>query len=135
MLTRNAWQTNGLYNGALGTVNAILYFDGSRPSGLPRCVLVEFDDYIGPSIVPGENIVPIVPETISFDPQSPRTGQLPLVLGWAITIHESQGLTLNRVIVDVDDNERNTGTTYVACSHVRSAMNLAFEKSENTRTQ
>ena len=132
MLTRNVWQTKGLYNGALGTVKAILYVNGLQHQGLPMCVLVEFDDYIGPSIVPGEKIAPIVPETVSFDPRSQMTGsirQLPLVLGWAITIHKSQGLTLNRAIVDVGDSERNTGTTYVGCSRVRSATNLAFEKS------
>jgi|SRR5947207_342938 len=132
MLTRNVWQTKGLYNGALGTVRAILYVDRWQPPALPRSVLVEFDDYIGPSIVPGEKIVPITPETVSFDPRSQRTGsirQIPLVLGWAITIHKSQGLTLNRAIVDVGDSERNTGTTYVGCSRVRSANNLAFQRS------
>lgn len=132
MLTKNVWQSKGLYNGALGTVRAILCVDGQQQEGLPRAVLVEFDDYIGPSIVPENNIVPIVPETIPFDPRSGKTGnirQLPLVLGWAITMHKSQGLTLNRAVVDVGDNEKYAGATYVACSRVRSIANLAFHKS------
>ena len=91
---------------------------------------VEFDDYIGPGIVTGKRIVPIVPETVLFDPRSNKTGsirQLPLVLGWAIAIHKSQGLTLK--VVDVGDRERQSGLTYVGCSRVRSASNLAFAMS------
>ena len=132
MLTKNVWQSRGLYNGALGTVRAILYVDSQQLEGLPRAVLVEFDDYIGPSIVFENNVVPIVPETILFDLRSGKTGnirQLPLVLGWAITIHKSQGLTLSRAVIDVGDNERCVGTTYVGCSRVRSVANLAFYKS------
>src|SRR5436305_6336402 len=102
MLLKNVWQAKGLYNGALGTVRGILYADGRQPEGLPRAILVEFNDYIGPSIVPGQNVVPIVPETITFDPRSGKTGrmkQFPLDLGWAVTIHKSQGLTLDRAMI------------------------------------
>src|SRR5579859_8202597 len=98
MLTKNIWQAKGLYNGALGTVRGILYGDGIAPPNLPRCVLVEFDEYQGPRIDPVHNVVPIVTEIVQFDartgkPEASRE-QLPLVLGWAITIHKSQGLTL-----------------------------------------
>ena len=93
MLTKNIWQTKGLYNGALGTIRGIVYADGALPPSLPRFVLVEFDDYRGPRIDPAHNIVPIVPQTIQFDartgkPEASRE-QLPLVLGWAMTIHKS----------------------------------------------
>ena len=95
-------------------------------------ITIEFDEYIGPSILAGEKIVSIPPETVSFDPRSNVTGairQVPLVLGWAITIHKSQALTLDRAIVDIGDSERQTGLTYVACSRMRSAFGLAFAKS------
>ena len=129
MLTKNVWQPMGLYNGSLGTIRALLFADGVQPPALPTCALVEFDDYIGPSIVPGRRIVPIVPEMAVFDPRTRKTGsriQLPLVLGWAITIHKSQGLTLGKVIMDVGDREMTVGSTFVGCSRVRSPVNLAF---------
>ena len=56
MLTKNIWQTKGLYNGALGTVRGIVYADGALPPSLPRFVLVEFNDYRGPRIDPARNM-------------------------------------------------------------------------------
>ena len=96
--------------------------------------LVEFDDYRGPSAVHNEGrcIVPIVPETIQFDPRcgkSGNRGQFPLVLGWAITIHKSQGLTLERAIVGIGSKENQIGLTYVGCSRVKSCDSLAFYNS------
>ena len=129
MLTKSVWQPMGLYNGSLGMIRALLFTDGAQQPTLPTCALVEFDDYIGPSIVSGGRIVPIVPDTAVFDPRSGKTGsriQLPLVLGWAITIHKSQGLTLGKVVMDVGDRETTVGSTFVGCSRVRSPGNLAF---------
>ena len=133
MLTKNIWQTKGLYNGALGTVRGIVYADGALPPSLPRFVLVEFNDYRGPRIDPAHNIVPIVPQTIQFDartgkPEASRE-QLPLVLGWAMTIHKSQGLTLSHVVLDLGENEMNVGISYVGCSRVKSYKGLAFTNS------
>ena len=132
MLTKNVWQPMGLYNGSLGMIRALLFADGVQLPALPTYALVEFDDYIGPSLVPGRRIVPIVPDTAVFDPRSGETGsriQLPLVLGWGITIHKSQGLTLGKVVMDVGERETTVGSTFVGCSRVRSPKNLAFLKS------
>ena len=132
MLTKSVWQPMGLYNGSLGMIRALLFTDGAQQPTLPTCALVEFDDYIGPSIVSGGRIVPIVPDTAVFDPRSGKTGsriQLPLVLGWAITIHKSQGLTLGKVVMDVGDRETTVGSTFVGCSRVGSPRNLAFRNS------
>jgi ATP-dependent exoDNAse (exonuclease V) alpha subunit len=129
MLTKNVWQSTGLYNGSLGTIMALLFADDVQQPALPTCALVEFDDYIGPSIVPGRRIVPIVPETAVFDPRSGKTDsriQLLLILGWAITIHKSQDLTLGKVIMDVGDREMMIGSTFVGCLRVRSPRNLVF---------
>ena len=93
---------------------------------------MEFDDYQGPSAVNGQCIVPIVAEIIHFDARCGNSGshqQFPLILGWAISIHKSQGLTLKRVIVGIGNAEDNIGLTYVGCSRVKSWNCMAFQHS------
>jgi ATP-dependent DNA helicase PIF1 len=49
--------------------------------------------------------------------------QYPLVLSWALTIHKSQGLTLNKVIIDFSDIFLD-GQAYVALSRCKSLKNI-----------
>jgi ATP-dependent DNA helicase PIF1 len=50
--------------------------------------------------------------------------QLPLIYSWAITIHKSQGLTLENAIIDIGSNIFADGQTYVALSRVKSLDGL-----------
>lgn len=50
--------------------------------------------------------------------------QFPLSQGWAITIHKSQGLTLEKAIVDIGGSAFAEGQTYVALSRVVSLEGL-----------
>ena len=126
MLTFNLWVEVGLVNGAVGTVEAICYGEGESPPSLPVAVTVHFDSYTGPTLPDGT--VPITPQHrtwLSTNKQCSRL-QLPLKLSWAVTIHKSQGMTLDKVVIDVGKKEFSSGLTFVACSRVRRLTDILF---------
>jgi len=89
--------------------------------------MVRFDSYSGPTFPDGT--VPITPLRRCWS--SSGGGQcsclqLPLKLAWAVTIHKSQGLTLDKVVINLGKREFSTGLTFVACSRVRQLQDLLF---------
>lgn len=59
--------------------------------------------------------------------------QFPLKLAWALTIHKSQGLTFNRVVIDIGRGAFAGGQTYVALSRCRSLEGITMRSTVNVR--
>ena len=50
-----------------------------------------------------------------------------VVLVYAITVHKSQGLTLDKVVLDISTKDHTLGLTYVAISSVRTIQGLCLK--------
>ena len=124
MLISNLWVDAGLVNGAMGTIDEICYRTGGPPN-LPLAVMVKFDHYSGPTFH-GQGTVPIAPIRRTWFKSGCQCSrlQLPLRLAWAVTIHKLQGLTIDKLVVDIGKREFSPGLTFVACSRVRNIEDL-----------
>ena len=92
--------------------------------------MLRFNEYYGPDFLSyGSKIVPIFPVTRQFEfkgvPCSRK--QFPLRLAYAITVHKSQGLTLLRVVLNINQREHCPGLSYVAISRVKALDGILFE--------
>jgi ATP-dependent DNA helicase PIF1 len=117
ILTVNLDMDSGLVNGSRGVIKG---FAGALPivqfmNGLTRVI-----DYYTYSTEEDDN-------TVSYS-------QIPLMLGWAITIHKSQGMTLDFVVTDLS-NIFDYGQAYVTLSRVRSLDSLWIEDIDMSKIQ
>lgn len=131
ILRQNLFTAAGLCNGTIGHVTDILYSatgDSTYVDEFPKCVMVKSDFYSGP-MYNNNKILPIVPVTVSFQkgPQTCTRKQFPLQPAYAISIHRSQGITLDKAVIDLGNTEFALGMTCVALSRLRSIEGLFFE--------
>jgi len=93
-------------------------------------VVQEISDAIVHVRVPNGEVIPVERFTWRYsqsDPESATFTQFPLVLGWALTIHKSQGLTLDSAYLDIRA-AREPGQAYVAVSRVRTLNGLLLKE-------
>jgi ATP-dependent DNA helicase PIF1 len=108
MLIVNLDQDKGLVNGSRG-------------------VIMGFDEVLSWPIVMFKNKVTmtIQPHIWVFDNENPvERSQLPLRLAYALTIHKSQGATLDCTLIDIGANTFEYGQAYVALSRVKNLESL-----------
>ena len=133
MLTRNLWTAHGLVNGSRGIVRAMgLSTAETAHQTVPSMKMVSFPAYTGPTHWRTESGSPLVPVTPMVTRWTGPGGQpctrrqIPLRLAYAITVHKSQGMTLDRAILDLGESDQSRGLTFVAISRVRHLQDLAF---------
>jgi ATP-dependent DNA helicase PIF1 len=107
MLVWNMDMEKGLVNGSRGVVV------GFRPDGIP---IVQF--------LHGDPIPVELHEWTSNDCPALRRQQIPLRVAYALTIHKSQGATLDCALVDIGSSTFECGQAYVALSRVRGLESL-----------
>ena len=86
----------GLFNGAIGTVEEIVYQDGDNPNDkdLPLYVAVKFENYEGPIWDPQNPKtvpIPVIDIPCGKERQCCKLRTIPLVPAYATTIHKFQG--------------------------------------------
>ena len=111
MLKRNKNVDTGLVNGSIGIVTEF----GSDNQGDIQTVNLKFDKV--------DKIIQIERDSASFEVLKSvyyTRKQFTLMLAFAITIHKSQGLSLNTAIIDAGPTNFGCGMVYVALSRVTS---------------
>ncbi|CAH9100238.1 unnamed protein product [Cuscuta europaea] len=118
MLIKNLDTKHKLVNGATGTVVGFELVNGIVTAlGTNMLPVVRFD--FGRELIIG-------PETWSMIDGSEKVAtrkQIPLILAWAISVHKSQGMTINSLSTNLD-RSFGYGMVYVALSRVKSLEGL-----------
>ena len=128
-LTSNIDVADGLANGVRGIIRSIITNDQQSVTA----ILVQFDDKnVGEKAKASSQFkaqhpdaVPIYRHGVPFQHKNITIfcSQFPLVLAWASTIHSVQGLTVDRIVVDLSKIFA-AGQAYVALSRVKTLEGL-----------
>jgi ATP-dependent DNA helicase PIF1 len=122
---KNIWVELGLVNGTTGTVEDVVWKEHADvKKDQPQALLIAVDGYSGPALFTqqdGRKVIPVFSILREWEGArgSCSRRQFPVTLAFALTVHKSQGLTLNRVVLDIKDKDNTAGLTYVAVSRVR----------------
>ncbi|XP_062596168.1 uncharacterized protein LOC134257593 [Saccostrea cucullata] len=138
MLTRNCNVEDGLVNGVMGHICQFSFEE--KGEGIVRAIGVVFDNKeVGKKTgqyTRGKNIVFIerVQEEIKDKATTVVRHQFPIRLSWACTAHKVQGMTTDKVVVNLD-KAFAPGQAYVALSRVTSKVGLFIDTEDPARLQ
>ena len=118
MMLKNTFSKEGIINGSIGIVRS---FDNRK--GYP---VVEFSNGAVLTITPEEWCVSKFNENTAEVEIEAMMVQIPLVLSWAITVHKSQGMTLEKIRCNLG-NAFAEGQVYVAVSRVKTLQGLFID--------
>ena len=118
MMLKNTFSKEGIINGSIGIVRS---FD--KRKGYP---VVEFSNGAVLTITPEEWCVSKFNENTAEVEIEAMMVQIPLVLSWAITVHKSQGMTLEKIRCNLG-NAFAEGQVYVAVSRVKTLQGLFID--------
>jgi len=121
MMLKNTYKSSGIINGSVGIIRKF-----SLKKHYP---IVEFTNGELLTIPPEEWVLQRFDERKKEVITDAKMTQIPLSLAWAVTVHKSQGMTLDKAECDLGRSFAD-GQIYVALSRVRSLDGL-FIKSFN----
>ena len=120
----------------------IVWRDETGKKAEPAFVLVEFKDYDGPAFLechgdknPMAKFVPVpyCSARVEAGKDYCERIHIPLKLAWAVTIHKSQGMSLDKAVLELGKSDGQTGLSFVAVSRLRKLEGLLFESRFNCR--
>ena len=118
MMIKNTYQKEGIINGSLGIIKGF-----SSKKNYP---IVQFTNFRELTISPEEWLLERFDNDTKTVIAEAKMTQIPLILAWAMTIHKSQGLTLDKISCDLKDSFSH-GQAYVALSRARSLSGINIE--------
>ncbi|XP_062593070.1 uncharacterized protein LOC134254555, partial [Saccostrea cucullata] len=137
MLTRNINVEDGLVNGAMGHISDFEYGEAQQINRVEGIRIIFDSEDVGrlqgkKTSHGNEVLIQRLQEDIKEkNTKNVVRHQFPLKLAWACTAHKVQGMTINRVVVNLDRTFA-PGQAYVAISRVTSQNGLFIEtKDEN----
>lgn len=144
MLTKNLDVVGGLANGTRGRVVDII-FDPTENSecwnGIVQCIVVDFEDYTGEDLVKaprGDGVAIFRSEDKMYNESTDkffRVKKFPLSLMYAMTFHKSQGQTLDRGCISLDEHEMSACLTYVALSRFKTFESIMILDSDEIKAR
>lgn len=138
MLTRNCNVEDGLVNGVMGHISQFVFDENCE--NLVKAVVIVFDNKnVGKKSglkTKDGNVVFIerVQEDIRDKKCTMIRYQFPVRLSWACTAHKVQGMTTDKIVVNLD-KAFAPGQAYVALSRVTSKEGLFIDTNDSGRLQ